>query len=79
MILSHIAAHLSENLPAGAISLPTRTGETRSDCEIRILGDLMHYHPTCSHSVLDFRRQTHESCEHFTTVLLVPCYSCRPA
>jgi hypothetical protein len=50
----------------------TRTGEDQIDCEIGVLVGLAHYHPARSRSVLDFRPRTHESCERFTTVLIVP-------
>jgi hypothetical protein len=74
-LLSHLAAHLGENLPADAMPLrlvATRTGEAQIDCEIGVLVGLAHYHPARSRSVLDFRPRTHESCERFTTVLIVP-------
>jgi len=74
-LLSHIAAHLGENLPADAMPLrfaATRTGEGHIDCEIGVLAGLAHDHPARSRSVLDFRPRTHESCERFTTVLVVP-------
>src|SRR5262245_39429538 len=50
----------------------TRTGEAQIDCEIGVLVGLAHDHPARSRSVLDFRPRTHESCERFTTVLIVP-------
>ena len=74
-LLSHLAAHLGENLPADAMPLrlvATRTGEAQIDCEIGVLVGLEPYHPARSRSVLDFRPRTHESCERFTTVLIVP-------
>ena len=74
-LLSHLAAHIDENLPADAMPLrlvATRTGEAQIDCEIGVLVGLAHYHPARSRSVLNFRSRTHESCERFTTVLIVP-------
>ena len=74
-LLSHIAAHLGENLPADAMPLrfvATRTGKDSIDCEVGVLTGLGHEHPARSRSILDFRPRTHESCECFTTVLVVP-------
>jgi hypothetical protein len=73
--LSHIAAHLGENLPADAMPLrfaATRTSKGHIDCEVGVLEGLPHDHPTRSRSIMDFRRRMHESCECFTTVLVVP-------
>ena len=73
--LSHIAAHLGQNLPADAMPLrfaATRTSKDHIDCEVGVLEGLPHDHPTRSRSIMDFRRRMHESCECFTTVLVVP-------
>lgn len=73
--LSHIAAHLRENLPADAMPLrfaATQTCKDHIDCEIGVLKGLAHDHPARSRSIMDFRRRTHENCERFTTVLVVP-------
>ena len=73
--LSHIAAHLGENLPADAMPLrfaATRTCKDHIDCEVGVLQGLVHDHPARSRSIMDFRRRAHENCEHFTTVLVVP-------
>ena len=56
-LLSHIAAHLGENLPADAMPLrlvATRTCEAQIDCEIGVLIGLAHYHPARSRSVFGF-------------------------
>jgi len=73
--LSHIAAHLGENLSADAMPLrfvATRTSKDHIDCEVGVLEGLPHDHPARSRSIMDFRRRMHESCECFTTVLVVP-------
>jgi hypothetical protein len=73
--LSHIAAHLRENLPADAMALrfaATRTCKDHIDCEVGVLKGLAHDHPARSRSIMDFRLRTHENCERFTTVLVVP-------
>jgi len=73
--LSHIAAHLGENLPADAVPLrfaATRTSKDHIDCEVGVLSGLPHDHPARARSIMNFRRRMHESCERFTTVLVVP-------
>ena len=73
--LSHIAAHLGENLPADVMPLrfaATRTCKAHIDCEVGVLKGLAHDHPARSRSIMDFRRRTHENCERFTSVLVVP-------
>jgi hypothetical protein len=73
--LSHIAAHFDENLPADAMPLRfavTRTCKDHIDCEVGVLKGLAHDHPARSRSIMEFRRRTHECCERFTTVLVVP-------
>ena len=74
-LLSHITEHLCEKLPADAMPLrftATRTCKDHIGCEVGVLGGLVHDHPVRSRSIMDFRPRTHESCERFTTVLLVP-------
>ncbi len=74
-LLSHIATYVIDNLAADAMPLrfaATRTAESHIDCEIGVLSGLAQNHRARSRSVMDFRPRTHESCEHFTTVLLVP-------
>jgi hypothetical protein len=74
-LLSHIAERLGEKLSADAMPLrfaATRTCKDHIDCEVGVLKGLVHDHPARLRSIMDFRRRTHESCERFTTVLLVP-------
>jgi Protein of unknown function (DUF3326) len=74
-LLSHIAEHLGEKLPADGMPLrfaATRTCKDHIDCEVGVLEGLVHDHPARLRSIMDFRLRTHESCERFTTVLLVP-------
>src|SRR6476620_1805340 len=74
-LLSHITEHLCEKLPADAMPLrftATRTCKDHIGCEVGVLTGLPHDHPARARSIMDFRRRTHESCERFTTVLVVP-------
>src|SRR6187200_409138 len=74
-LLSHIADHLGDNIPADAMPLrfaATRTCKDHIDCEVGVLTGLIHDHPARSRSIMDFLRRTHQSCERFTTVLVVP-------
>jgi carboxynorspermidine decarboxylase len=74
-LLAHVAAYLRENLPTDAMPLrfaATRTCEDHIDCEVGVLTGLVHDHPARLRSIMDFRRRTHESCDRFTTVLVVP-------
>ena len=74
-LLLHIAAHLGENLPADTMPLrfvATRTCQDHIDCEVGVLVGLAYDHPARARAIMELRQRTHENCERFTTVLVVP-------
>ena len=67
-----ISAKTSPPMPCRCASRQREPARTTLIARSASSQGLVHDHPARSRSIMDFRQRTHESCERFTTVLVVP-------